>query len=139
MDKVRKSSIFVNSVGFRSFLGLKAPVYFLRLCQFIHCNRSRVPTVLKCLIYGNAQALSGYQGRAITQTVSRWLPTAAARVRSLIWSGGICGGQSGAGAGFLRVLRFPLTIFIPPIAPQSPSPIIWGWYNRPEVAAVQGT
>jgi hypothetical protein len=33
---------------------------------------------------------------------------------------GICGGQSGAGAGFLRVLRFPLPIFIPPIAPQSP-------------------
>jgi hypothetical protein len=22
---------------------------------------------------------------------------------------------------------------------QSPSPIIWGWYNRPEVATVQGT
>jgi hypothetical protein len=30
-------------------------------------------------------------------------------------------------------------IFIPPIAPQSPSPIIWSWYDRPEVAAVQGT
>jgi hypothetical protein len=43
------------------------------------------------------------------------------------------------GAGFLRVLRFPLPIFFPPIAPQSPSPIIWEWYNRPEVAAVQGT
>jgi hypothetical protein len=56
-----------------------------------------------------------------------------------VWSSGICGGQSGAGADFLRVLRFPLPIFIPPIAPQSPSPIIWGWYNRPEVAAVQGT
>jgi hypothetical protein len=40
------------------------------------------------------------------------------------------------GAGFLRVLRFPLPIFIPPIAPQSPSSIIWGWYNRPAVAAV---
>jgi hypothetical protein len=40
-------------------------------------------------------------------TVSRWLPTAAARVRARIWSSGICGGQSGAGAGFLRVLRFP--------------------------------
>jgi hypothetical protein len=52
---------------------------------------------------------------------------------------GICGGPSGAGAGFLRVLRFPLPIFIPPIAPQSPSPIFWGWYNRTEVAAVQGT
>jgi hypothetical protein len=41
--------------------------------------------------------------------------------------------------GFLRLLQIPLPIFIPPIAPQSPSPIIWGWYNRPEVAAVQGT
>jgi hypothetical protein len=71
-------------------------------------------------------------GRAIAQAVSRWLPTAAARV----WSCGICGGQSGAGAGFLRVLRFPLPIFIPPIAPQSPSSIIWGLYNRPEMAAV---
>jgi hypothetical protein len=28
-------------------------------------------------------------------------------------------------------LRFPLPIFIPPISPQSPSPIIRGWYNRP--------
>jgi hypothetical protein len=26
-------------------------------------------------------------------------------------------------------------IFIPPIAPQSPSSMIWGWYNRPIVAA----
>jgi hypothetical protein len=59
------------------------------------------------------------QGRAIAQAVSRWLPTAAARVRARVWSSGICGGQSGAGAGFLRVLRFPLPIFIPP--PNSPS------------------
>jgi hypothetical protein len=36
-----------------------------------------------------------------------------------------------AGAGFLRVVRFPLPIFIPPISPQSPSPIIRGWHNRP--------
>jgi hypothetical protein len=41
-------------------------------------------------------------------------------------SGMICGGQNGGGVGFLRVLRFPLPIFIPPIAPQSPSSIIWG-------------
>jgi hypothetical protein len=49
-------------------------------------------------------------GRAIAQAVSRWLPTAVTRV----WSSGICSGQSGTGAGFLRVLRFPLPIFIPP-------------------------
>jgi hypothetical protein len=79
------------------------------------------------------------KGRIIAQAVSHWLPTAVARVRSRVLSNWICGGQSGAGAGFLRVLRFPPPIFIPPIAPQSPSPIIWGWYNRPEVAAVQGT
>jgi hypothetical protein len=36
-------------------------------------------------------------GCAIVQAVSRWLPTAAARV----WSSGICGGQSGAEVGFL--------------------------------------
>jgi hypothetical protein len=30
-------------------------------------------------------------------------------------------------------LSFP---YIPPIAAQSPSSIIWGWYNRPIVAAV---
>jgi hypothetical protein len=44
--------------------------------------------------------------------------------------------KSGAEAGFLWELRFPLPIFIPPISPQSPSPIIRGWHNRPGVAAV---
>jgi hypothetical protein len=77
----------------------------------------------------------GSNGRAIAQAVSRWFPTAAARVRARVWSCGNCGGKSGAGADFLRVLRFPLPIFIPPISPQSPSNI-WGWYNRPVVAAV---
>jgi hypothetical protein len=73
--------------------------------------------------------------RAIPQAISLWLPTAAARFRARVWSCGIFGGQSDAGADFFRVLRFSLPNFIPPIAPQSPS-IIWGWYNRPVVAAV---
>jgi hypothetical protein len=34
---------------------------------------------------------SGPAGRAIAQAVSRWLPTAAARVQLRVWSGGICG------------------------------------------------
>jgi hypothetical protein len=49
--------------------------------------------------------------------MTRWLPTAAARVRVRA-ACGACGGQSGTGAGFLRVLRFPLPI-IPPISPLS--------------------
>jgi hypothetical protein len=57
-------------------------------------------------------------GRDIAQAVSRWLPTAAVRVRARVWSCGFCGGQSGAGEDFLPVLRFPLPIFIPQIAAQ---------------------
>jgi hypothetical protein len=57
----------------------------------------------------------------IVQAVSRRLPTATAQVRAQIRSCGICGRQSDTGAGFLRVLRFPLPILIPPTAPQSSS------------------
>jgi hypothetical protein len=35
---------------------------------------------------------------------------------------GVCGELSGTGAGFLRVLRFPLPIMIPPISPSLQSP-----------------
>jgi hypothetical protein len=38
---------------------------------------------------------------AIAQAVSRWFLTTAVRVRVRVCSGGICGGQRGAGAGFL--------------------------------------
>jgi hypothetical protein len=42
------------------------------------------------------------------KAVSRWLPTAAARVHARVWSSEICGEQSGAGAGFpLEYFGFP--------------------------------
>jgi hypothetical protein len=69
----------------------------------------------------------------MAQVVSRWLPTAAALVRPRLWLCGICDGQFGR---FSPSTLVPLSVFIPPIAPQSPSSIIWGWYNRPIVAAV---
>jgi hypothetical protein len=50
------------------------------------------------------------------------LPTAAVQVRARVCSSEICGRQSGAEAGFLRELRFPLPIFIPPNSPSSQSP-----------------
>jgi hypothetical protein len=68
---------------------------------------------LCCRISPNCET----QGRALAQAISRWLPTAAARVRSQVRSCGICGGQSGTVAGFLQVLRFPLPILIPPTTP----------------------
>jgi hypothetical protein len=60
-------------------------------------------------------------GRAIAEAVSCWLPTTAARVQSRVSSSGICDEQSGARAGFLQVLRFPLP-FIPPNSPSLQSP-----------------
>jgi hypothetical protein len=42
-----------------------------------------------------------YLGGPIAEAVSRWLPTTAARVQSRVWSSGICGGPSGAGAGII--------------------------------------
>jgi hypothetical protein len=42
------------------------------------------------------------QSSAVAQAVSRRLPTAAARVCAQVRLCGICGGQSGAGAGFLK-------------------------------------
>jgi hypothetical protein len=48
---------------------------------------------------------------------------------SHVKSCGICDGQNGSGADFLRVHRFPLPILIPPTSPHLS--IIRGWYNRP--------
>jgi hypothetical protein len=55
----------------------------------------------------------------------------AARVRARVGSCGICGEKSYTGAGFLRLLQFPLPIRILPIALQLSSCIIRGWFNRP--------
>jgi hypothetical protein len=63
--------------------------------------------------------------------VSRRLPTAAARIRAQVRSCEVCRGQSGAGAGFLRVFRFHLPILISQTIPHSLSFIIRDWYNRP--------
>jgi hypothetical protein len=90
----------------------------------------QVAPFYSCVVYGSSFCLKipfcpvfiQNGGRAIAQAVSRWLPTAAARVGARVWSCGICGGQIGTGADVLRVLRFPLPIFIPPNSPSSQSP-----------------
>jgi hypothetical protein len=74
--------------------------------------------------------LSRVQGRVIAQAFSRRLPTEEALVRAQVRLCGICGGRSGTGADFLRVLRFLLPILISPTIPHSSS-IIRGWYDRP--------
>jgi hypothetical protein len=68
----------------------------------------------KVLRIGNITVLVSKECRTTAQAVSRRIPIVAARVRAQVRSCGTCGRQSGAGAGFLRVLRFPLPILIPP-------------------------
>jgi hypothetical protein len=98
-------------------------------------KRSYVMTSLQvsllCHVYIHILYMYIPIGRAIAQAVSRRFPTSAARFLSQVWSCEIFGGQSGIGIGFLRVLRFPLPILIPPTAPHSSSYIIWGWLSRP--------
>jgi hypothetical protein len=72
----------------------------------------------------------------MAQAVSCRLPTTKAWVWARVRSCEICGGQSGTGAGFLRLLQFPL-LSIPPNAPHwSSSIIIRSWHNSVVVASV---
>jgi hypothetical protein len=57
----------------------------------------------------------------MAKAVSRRIPTGKARVQPNVMSCWTPAGQSGTGVDFLRVLRFPLTILIPPGAPHSSS------------------
>jgi hypothetical protein len=65
-------------------------------------------------------------------------PPLRSRVRDWVCHVGFCGGQSGAGVDFLRVLRFPLPNFIPPIAPEIILIYHRGLYNRPKWPQYQG-
>jgi hypothetical protein len=73
--------------------------------------------------YGKTvRGLNVKAGRAIAQAVSRRVPTAAARAQNpglVMWD--FVMNKSGARAGFLRELRFPLPIYIPSPSPQSSS------------------
>jgi hypothetical protein len=57
--------------------------------------------------------------RAIEHAVRYRLPTTSAWIRSLLKLYRVCGGRSRSKVGFLRVLRIPLPILIPPTAPYS--------------------
>jgi hypothetical protein len=83
--------------------GLQSLFQTSDLRSSFHSRLVKLTVHLRILVHG---------GRAIAQEVSRRLPPLAARVRAQVMSYGICGGQSGTGVGFLRVLRFLLPILI---------------------------
>jgi hypothetical protein len=95
------------------------------------CNRNRILYMLRKVKFFTYATVTWHTGRTIDQVASCQLPTAVAQVQAQVRSRGVRVGQSGTGAGFLRVLRFPLPIIIPPTASHTSSSIIRGWYNRP--------
>jgi hypothetical protein len=64
-------------------------------------------------------------GRTVTRAAIRRLPTATARLRTRSKSCWICGGHSGIGVHFLRVLRFAL-------------PLIHSTYFSTIISVIQG-
>jgi hypothetical protein len=75
------------------------------------CDRSAVKRKIPTVPTGTETSPTVRSCRsAVAQAVSIRLPAAAARVRVRVKSCGICGGQSGTGAGFLPVLQFPLPL-----------------------------
>jgi hypothetical protein len=82
-------------------------------------------TSLLAAVNSERVILTGLIGRAVAQAVSLWLPTAAARVRVQA-ACGVCGGQSGTGAGSPANHSTNFSIII----------ITRGWHNRHFVAAV---
>jgi hypothetical protein len=139
----RNSTIYHHDSFSVSFVARETLIYMelfphshtiQQLLAMMRHNRSRKRSVLGLyifsllsvlsLLYNNAPITVVERSKAWTlaQAVSRRLPTAAARVQTRVWSCGILWlDKSGAGAGFLRELRFPLPVYIPSVSPQSSS------------------
>jgi hypothetical protein len=76
-------------------LTLSAAHYFLLLFPIMSHMLGKYGTYIRCngfKSWGVKTISTVVEGRAIAQASSRWLPTAAARVRARVWSSGICGG-----------------------------------------------
>jgi hypothetical protein len=93
----------------------KLSLFFFWLCV---CQLCFWPLLVLTLL---SRWVSVEIGRAIAQAVSRRFPTAAARFQTRVGKWDFVMDKSGAGAGFLRELRFPLPIYIPSCTPQSSS------------------
>jgi hypothetical protein len=90
-----------------------------------HAHNTKVTSLSNCWYPAELAQLLG-----LLRGDDQRIPTAEAHIRAQVRSCGICGGQSGTGAGIFRVLRFPLPILIAPTASHSSS-IIGGWCTRP--------
>jgi hypothetical protein len=80
------------------------------LCLFLRLFVLTLATLSVSRVLNDSLTISTELCRAMAQALSRWLTTAADRVRAQIRPCRICDEQSGTGESFLRVLRLPLPI-----------------------------
>jgi hypothetical protein len=76
-------------------------------CRKLLINTLHGPHGKHRLLLSTMSVYWSVNARAIAQAVSRWLPTAAVRVRARIWSCGICGGQVALWQVFSEYFSFP--------------------------------
>jgi hypothetical protein len=91
----------------------------------------------ECGKMNNHHCLTSIVGRAIAQAASRWLPTAAAGGSNpglVMWDFVV--DKVALGQVFSEYFGFPCHSSFHQLLQKSSSSIIWGLYNRPEVAAV---
>jgi hypothetical protein len=71
-----------------------ASVHLANVCKKVCCSNNKYGPIAGQRPGDKKINMSNtFASRAISQAVSRWLPTMTARFRSWVWSSGICGGQ----------------------------------------------
>jgi hypothetical protein len=96
---------------YESFVSMR---FITIIKQFLNTIATNCRALTHCK---NAGYIVGHDEPAAFVSVCLTYYSRGGPVRSQVRSCRICGEQSGTGAGFLRVLRFPLPILIPPTAP----------------------
>jgi hypothetical protein len=112
--------------------------YYCWLWEFCKRGRSQKNWTLHPSNRADLKHISSLHGNSAQKTYCSSIPPLRSGVRDRVSHVGFCGGQSGAGVDFLRVLRFPLPNVIPPIAPKIILIYHRGLYNRPKWPQYQG-
>jgi hypothetical protein len=105
-------------------------ISILQLGQIVYLQAVQMSFSVVMIPASLLTCISGALGRVLAKPAILQTSTAVDRFRGQLKSCGISGGQGSTGAGFLWVLRFPLSC-IPPIAPHSLVIVIRGSYIRP--------
>jgi hypothetical protein len=137
--KVRKFCYSTVSAGCTSAECLLYNVFSVNVIHYTNPARVFPYRKLQLLHLRIMRSYTRVEAGSYTSTVIlRGFPPLRSGVRDRVCHVGFCGGQSGAGVGFLRVLRFPCQFSFHQLLQKSSSSIIRVKHNRPLWVKVQG-